>query len=131
MKDPSLSRRVASALIGVPLVMLVIWLGGPLFLVGIALLALLSVVEFQRMAGLTLPSPLGILALAGAVLFMANAWQGGDYTLPLVTGAVILSLCVGLLQARASMGLPWALSLISLLYPAWLLGYFLLLRAEA
>ncbi|MBI2916699.1 MAG: CDP-archaeol synthase [Chloroflexi bacterium] len=128
MTRTDLGRRVASAVVGVPLVVLAIWLGGLWFLAAVLALALLSVAEFQRMVGLHLRSPLGILSLALAGVIMANAWQGGDHTLPVLTVALLLSLSLGLVQARANMGLPWALSLVSLLYPAWLLGYFLLLR---
>lgn len=131
MTRTNLGRRVASAIVGVPLVLLAIWLGHGWFLAGMVVLAVLSVAEFQRMAGLRLRSPLGVLSLALAGVFMANAWQGGGYTLPVLTVALLLSLPLGLAQGRASMGLPWALSLVSLLYPAWLLGYFLLLRGAS
>jgi len=125
----NLGRRVASAVVGVPLVIAAIWLDNPWFVAGLAALSVLSVAEFQRMAGLRLASPLGAMSLVVAGLLMVSAWQGGEHSLALLVGAVLVSLPLGLAQGKASMGMAWMLSLVSLLYPASLLGYFVLLRA--
>ncbi|MBI2865825.1 MAG: phosphatidate cytidylyltransferase [Chloroflexi bacterium] len=127
MTHPNLKRRVASATVGLPLVVLAIWLGNPWLLGGVLVVSLLSVGEFLHMAGLRLRSPLCLMALLGAALLMVSAWQGGSYTLHLLTGAAMLSLVLSLVGSRANPG-HWAVSLASLLYPALLLTYFLLLR---
>lgn len=124
-----LRARVLSALIGVPILVAVVWFGEPWFSLGVALVAGLAAREFFHLASQTGGQPLTWLGVLGSLAFVANGYQEGSYSMPLLALAVILPLML-LLGRRPLAGAfaAWAWTLAGTLYVGFLLSYFPLLR---
>jgi phosphatidate cytidylyltransferase len=66
-----LLQRVLTALIGIPVVLLVLWLGGAWFALAIMVFSVLAAMEFFRLAGLE-PRDAWVFALAAGIPLYAN-----------------------------------------------------------
>ncbi|NLX37100.1 MAG: phosphatidate cytidylyltransferase [Chloroflexi bacterium] len=126
-----LSKRVLSACVLLPLVALVVWLGGYALAVGIALVAVLASNEV-----LALMQPLGAAPARGvvlptAVLLIADAvWPQLAMLQWVVLGLplVLLAIEVGS-HNRTGSALSWAVGVAAPLYVAYALSFFVRLRA--
>lgn len=118
--------RLISAAVGIPLLVAAIWLGNPWFGVLLTAVALAAGLEFLNLAPRAEARPLRLLGLLFILLFTLNgfAFTGADYAVPLLSGAVVLSLL--LLLARGNTegaALGWAWTLAGILYVGWTLGH--------
>ncbi len=124
-----LRTRALSALVLVPLVALVVWTGGPLLALALALVGLLAWRELVHMLRLKGYLPFARLGALLVVLFILAA-----YLLPaaLLWGALVLallgSLIYALFQAHPAPATDWALTFGGAAYLGLCLGHFLLLR---
>ena len=122
-------RRVLSAVVGVPLIVSLIWLGGPWLSVSVGLVALLAVREFYGLVP-TLRPPLPVFGTLCTLLFIANASLGGPYTGSLIAATAVLSLtAILLLRSRDSAPSNWGWTLAGIFYIGWLLSHFPILRS--
>ncbi|MDO8672831.1 MAG: CDP-archaeol synthase [Dehalococcoidia bacterium] len=120
--------RIASAAIGIPLLLLIIWLGNPVFSIVVGAAAIWGGVEFYGMAARAGYAPLRALGLLFILLSAGNAYYDGAYSLPLVTAAAILSLVLLLFRQNIEHALvDWAITLAGVIYTGWLLCHFILL----
>jgi phosphatidate cytidylyltransferase len=126
-----LSKRLAVAGIGIPIVLAVAWLGGVVMAAGLGVLAAIGIWECGRMLVtggsrfLTWPAMLG----AAAVPYAAWAW-GPDPTLAYLACLLLVFLAIGTLRIPPAEN-PFraaALSFAAVAYVGGLLSFALLLR---
>jgi phosphatidate cytidylyltransferase len=123
-----LAQRVASAAVGIPLIVLLIWAGGPWYTAGACLIVLVAAWEFQA------PhhgpwTPLGLLAagLAGAV--PAGAFVGTDWVLWFGLGGVLIPLVWVTVRADVATALTdWFWAIGGVAYVGILGAHIVLLR---
>ena len=124
-----LSKRVFSALILVPLIVSIIWFGGPAYSLLIAVIAVLGALEFYGMAGLSWRHSLTLFGLLWTLLFIIAAHFEGLYTAPLLTSAVVLSLIWLIFRSPVEgASFNWVWTLTGIIYIGWMLSYFIPLR---
>ncbi len=125
-----LPTRIASALLFIPLLILLTRVGGVVFLAFVALEVVLGLIEFYRMMGEKGLSPnigLGLLASLGMlwVIYRPQA-SVADF---LATGALILSLGFALRRPERSRQVEaMAVTWFGVLYVGWLSSHLVLLR---
>lgn len=126
-----LSKRLAVAGVGIPIVLAIAWLGGVVMAAGLGVLAAIGIWECGRMlaAGgsrfLTYPAMLG----AAPVPYVAWAW-GAESTLAYLTCLLLAFLAIGTLRIPPAEN-PFraaALSFAAVAYVGGLLSFALLLR---
>ncbi len=86
-----LAQRIASAAVGIPLIVVLIWAGGPWYTGAACLVVLVAAHEFQMLhhGGWT---PLGLLAAGLAAALPAGAMVGPDWVLWFAVGGVLIPL---------------------------------------
>ena len=124
-----LRTRVITALVLIPLVALVVYLGGIWFALGVGLFALVAGWEFVQMmkAGNYSPNIVVVLGLI-AMLVVYCAYRSW-VSLPLIlTAAILISMAWQLFRVTPAPTADWALSLAGGLYIGWGLGHLVSLR---
>ena len=123
--------RLVTSAIGIPLLLAVIYVGGPLYVAVVAVALAAGVFEFVRALkvgdnGLTLVAIAGTAALAGAAAWSSAAVAGA------LSLSVAASLVVLVLSGEVPVRLPaWGLALAGLLYVGLLGQHFVALRELA
>lgn len=127
-----LKHRVITAALGIPVIILAIWLGAPWFSLLIATAALVGTYEFYRMGGLDMRNPLLHLGLlwALALVLSPHYARSGPAVLPMVITAAMLVSLVSLLRIQPREGAfrNWAWIMAGALYVGWMLSHWLNLR---
>ena len=127
-----LLKRVISALVGVPLVFLAIYLGGAWFAAAVGLVALAGLREYFRMvehagygasSAYAIPAALVILVPTAVWASLPALASGGTFALLLALVYLLF------LQARSGDVAKWGIAVTGVFYVAWLLGHFILLRS--
>jgi len=123
-----LHRRLLSAAVGIPLVLLLIVVGGPAYDLGLAAILFLAVAELQLQAGSpAVGAPVWLAAAATAAMSLTPpAGRLGLLGL-LVTGLVLSALSAIAARRGAKLG-PWPLAIVLIAYAGWLGQYLHLLR---
>jgi len=139
-----LTHRIFSALVAVPVIILLIWAGQNATAALIAAAAVLGIYEFYRLyvpdetflkglGGLTFAAghrPLLLLGLAGGVLFTVEATLDSTFVLPLIAGAVLVPMMLLVLRpADERQPAEWAWTTIGMLLIGWTLSHGVLLRS--
>ncbi|GAB4270062.1 phosphatidate cytidylyltransferase [Thermincola ferriacetica] len=121
--------RVLSAVIGIPILLLSVWLGGWYLAAVITVLAVIGVLEFARIAeGMQVKVWVPGM-LVGVILFILSVLFPKKIKLALVVTIIIwVFLCRTVIGTRFNI-LNGALSLTGTIYLGWLLSHILLLRA--
>ncbi|MSQ22669.1 MAG: phosphatidate cytidylyltransferase [Dehalococcoidia bacterium] len=123
----SLPRRVSSAVVGIPVLLLFIWAGGYPFTVLVGLAALLGLLEFYRLSevlSLWLQRFPGMVVTA---LLVAAGYQTANWMVLLVLFGLLALLAAHRGRVRSS-ARPWLLSLAGPLYLGATLSYAVALR---
>ncbi len=124
-----MKQRVITALLAVPLLSLLVWLGNPWFALLVAIGALLAAWEFYRLAEPSGEQPLRIFGLIWILLLVANAHFDSRFTAPLLTSAVLFSLIgIVFLPRKQKAFAGWAWTLAGILYIGWMLSHYISLR---
>ncbi len=124
-----LRARVLSALVAIPILLIVIWFGDPWYSLVVAGCAVWGALEFYRLAPGPQVRPLVLFGVLGTTLFVLNARADGAYTAPLVSAVVLFSLIWLLFRFQVEGAFSnWLWTLGGMLYVGWLLSYFVLLR---
>ena len=123
-----LAQRLITAAIGIPLVVLVIWVGDALLAAVVAVAVAIAVIELGNARGVARRPLTLVAALAAAVLPLA-ALAGEEYLLGGIAGAIILvsTVFTGTKDPHED-ALLWLWSLVSALYFGGLASYLVLLR---
>lgn len=129
-----LAQRLATAAAGIPIILAVILIGGPLYTAVVAVILGLGSLEFVHMlAGVERPpwrpSGAAIVAVAAVVAVVVGADNGVDYW----TGAVVAGVGLGLVYVvalRTTEDAPgdWLTTLGAVVYIGFLGSYLVLLR---
>jgi phosphatidate cytidylyltransferase len=125
-----LKHRVITAAVGVPLIILAIWLGDPWITIFIAAAALAGTYEFYHMANFDRREPLLYLGLLWTLaLVLSPQYKNSDLLPMVVTAAILLSLvCLLFRPSRQKAFYQWAWTIVGALYVGWMLSYWLNLR---
>jgi len=147
-----LPQRVATAVIGVPAILAVIWAGGAWFSVVLGILLFIAALEFYaavaspptnatlvenplaaispvRLPRLLNQRPLGLMGAAFTALLVAAAHHGGDWWAGALALAAVLPLLWLILRGDGERALPdWLHSVGGVLYIGWLGSHLVLLR---
>lgn len=127
-----LRTRVITALILIPLVALVVYLGGIWFAVGVGLFALVAGWEFVQMMKAGDYSPNVFVVLGLITLLVLYCYQRSWVGLPLIlTAAILISIAWQLFRVTPAPTADWALTLAGALYIGWGLGHLISLRELA
>ncbi|MEE9199676.1 MAG: phosphatidate cytidylyltransferase [Dehalococcoidia bacterium] len=126
----SLETRVLTALIAIPPLFAIIWIGEPWFAMLVAVVALWGLIEFYSLVSLRWERPFLLLGALWTAIFLLNALFGGTDTLPIVAaGAVALSLLLFPFRRRWKEDVvPWGWTMAGAFLLGWTLSYFVLLR---
>lgn len=135
-----LKKRVITALWGIPLIAIVIWLGDPLFTILIALWGALAALEFYRLVAAAKLPPFTYFGIIWTVLFILSRNSGvlsiiepyldlGLVTPLILTSVLVLSLMLLLFCPQKEKAfLRWVWTIAGVLYIGWLLSHLVSLR---
>jgi phosphatidate cytidylyltransferase len=123
-----LAQRVASAAVGVPIIVLLVWAGGPWYTAAACLVILIAAYEFQAPHHGSM-APLALLSAALATAIVAGANVGTDWVLWFTIGAVVIPLVWVTLRADPNAALAdWQWATTGALYVGLLGAHIVLLR---
>ncbi|MBN1994880.1 MAG: phosphatidate cytidylyltransferase [Anaerolineae bacterium] len=126
-----LRTRLVTALITIPLVAVITFMGGIWFALGAALFALIAGWEFVQMMKVGGYAPNKVMVL-GLIALLILAGYRPDVSLPLLFSlAILLSLAWQLFRLTPAPTADWALTLAGGLYIGWGLGQLVALRQLA
>jgi phosphatidate cytidylyltransferase len=123
-----LAQRLITAAVGIPLVALVVWVGGPLLAAVVALAAFIAVVEFATARG-SGRKPLALVAAVAAAAPPLVSLAGEAYVLGAVVAGVVVLASAFVLSSepgRDAQDLVWGVS--TSLYFGLLATFLVLLR---
>jgi phosphatidate cytidylyltransferase len=123
-----LAQRVASAAVGIPVIVLLIWAGGGWYAAAVCLIVLIAAAEFQapHHGGNT---PLALLAAGLTAALPAGAFVGLDWLLWFTLGGVLIPLVWVTLRADPDTALSdWAWAVAGLVYVGFLGAHLVLAR---
>jgi CDP-diglyceride synthetase len=123
-----LSVRVASAVVGLPVILGLVVAGGGVYAAAVALILLVATLEFEAPL-LGWRHPLALLAASLSAAMAAGALVGGDWLLWFGTGLVLLPLVFVTLAGDPTTGLQrWLYTVGGVLYVGLLGSHLVLLR---
>lgn len=125
-----LRQRVASAAVGVPAVVALVWAGGLWFTAAVALVVLIATLEFFRAVARAGHRPLWMLGAPAAVALVAIAHTPDQQRLTAVLALfVVVSLTWLLPRSHLQAAMTdWAWTVAGVAYVGWLGSHFVLLR---
>ncbi len=132
----SLLLRVLAAIVGIPIILLLIWAGGWVIFGGLAVIIGLASYEMHRMLTGEGKHPLSLLSLGASLVFLLAAILPSAWRPSLIEGAISILLLLTftwLLLVRKTLDgalVDWALTLAVPLYIGWPLSFFMLLRGK-
>jgi phosphatidate cytidylyltransferase len=124
-----LAQRIASAVVGLPLVILLIWVGGPWYTAAVCLIILIAAYEFQA-PQLGAWTPLAMFTAGLAAAIAAGAFVGTDWVLWFVIAGAILPLVWVTLRGDPATALPDYTHAVGGIVYVGLLGAHLVLLRE-
>lgn len=126
-----LAQRLAVAAVGIPIVLLVVWVGGPTFHVVVAGVLALTAVEFYHAARKEWRTPVALAAGLGAAALAIAATEGIDWLVYAMAAASLASLSLLVLTSDTEDGAAdWGGFLSAVVYAGFLGAHFILLRDE-
>lgn len=127
-----LRQRIQLILIFLPVLLVVVWLGGWIYAAGVALVLTLAGIEFGRMYQGSPNRPAVWLIGVGATIFpLARHAVGFEFTSPLLALALAISLVWHLVdyeRGAANSGTDFAITAVGIIYIGWLGAYLVSLR---
>ena len=123
-----LVQRVASSVVGLPIIVGLVLAGGGVYTAAAALILLVATLEFEAPL-LGWRHPLALLAASLSAALAAGALVGADWLLWFGTGLVLLPLVFVTLTGDPGTGLQrWLWAVGGVLYVGWLGSHLVLLR---
>ena len=123
-----LAQRVASAAVGIPLVLLVVWAGGNWLVAVVSGAVLIALLEIEAARGHLL-SPMSLLGGALAAALPPAAHLGLDWMTWFGTGLVLLPMALLALRQEPKQAVEdWLWVIGPAFYLGWLASHFVLLR---
>jgi phosphatidate cytidylyltransferase len=126
-----LRLRVATAAVGVPIVILAIWFGHPWFSLLLTAVTVCGAWELYRMAGIDPRRPLIYLGVLWATALLLSPYYPSTAVLGVITAVIILGSLTSLLgySPRERASRDWSWMIAGAMYTGWMLSYWLSLRA--
>lgn len=125
-----LQHRLASAVIGGPLIILLAWLGAGWTIALVAAAASIGLIEFHRLSYREGATPQLFLGIVAVVLFAVEAAVDFDFSRPLLVGAFVAPLLLLIvLPQKERLLTDWAWTVAGVLLIGWTLSHAVLLRA--
>jgi len=124
--------RLITAILGIPLLALIVWAGDPWFTLSTAMVAVFGLAEFYTLVARRWPKPNLLLGLFWTGIFVIHPFLGNVYTLPLV-GSASLVISLPLLFLKLPSRIPvqsWVWTMIGTLAIGWTLSHLIFLRHE-
>jgi len=128
-------QKVLSALVLIPLIVVIVWFGDPAYSLLVAAFAALGALEFYGMRGLSWKHPLTLFGLISILLFVLVAHFEADsaaplpYMVPLLTFVIVFSLISIIFHSPTqNASVNWAWTLTGIIYIGWMLSHFIPLR---
>lgn len=123
-----LAQRIASAVVGIPAIVLLIWAGGPWYAGAAALIVLIAAYEFQA-AHHRRATPLALLSAGLAAALPAGAFVGVDWVLWFALAGVFVPLVWVTLRGDPDTALEdWLWTVGGLAYVGLLAAHIVLVR---
>jgi len=123
-----LAQRVASAAVGIPIIVLLCWAGGPWYAGAVAFILLVAGYEFQAPQHGAW-APLAVLSAALAAAMAAGAFVGADWVLWFMIGGVFIPLVWVTVRGEPATALDdWLWSAGGIAYVGLLGAHLVLLR---
>ena len=133
-----LGKRLITALIAIPVVILAVWFSRPeyafpLLTVLAAAWGLAAVYEFYRLTGVSRNLPLTVFGLAWTLLFILQPHLDYSYAFPvIITSGLVLSMILLVFSPKKDgVFSQWAWMTAGAFYAGWLLGLLVTLRLDA
>lgn len=124
-----LAKRLASAIIAMPILGVAVWFGHPWFTIVVAVAAAGAAREFFNLSEATRGKPLAFVGIAGVVYLVVESQGRSPFSTTSLVAAAIIAFLVAIMFSRiehAAAG--WAWTVAGFLYLGWLLRYPLFLR---
>jgi phosphatidate cytidylyltransferase len=123
-----LAQRVATSVVGLPIIVGLVLAGGGVYAAAAALILLVATLEFEAPL-LGWRHPLALLAASLSAAMAAGAFVGADWLLWFGTGLVLLPLVFVTLAGDPATGFQrWLWAVGGVLYVGWLGSHLVLLR---
>ena len=129
-----LRTRILTALIGGPIVILILYVGGIPWAAGMAIAGILAWLEMDRLVGRHHLAPERLIGLLFILTALAEAyvWATGrissELLRPTLTALLVVSLSLALFDRTERPTLNWSVAVATALYLGILLSHFILLR---
>ncbi len=124
-----LKRRIITAIIGLPLIVIIVWAGEPWFTLLIALGTILGNIEFYKMVIPSKARNFAYFGLPCSLLFVVSPHFKDPTIIPiLITLTVGLSSIWFLFLRQEAVLNSWAWTVTGVFYLGWLLSYLVALR---
>ena len=124
----NLSQRLIAAIVGLPVLLGAIWLGGWVFLALVLAACLLAAWEFGRLSEATGTPVAKPVLISGAALLGVS---GVQFAPPAMTAVLLSALTWSLWRyRRGGTGTDWLWTVGGVLYTGWLPAHFIAIRAD-
>ena len=126
-----LRHRILTAVVGLPLLIAIIWVGDPWFTILIATMAAIGSWEFYLMASRSKIQPITYFGMAWVLLLVLSPHCPYAVTTPfLITSAIVISLIWLLFRSSKEQAFNnWAWTMAGILYIGWMLSHWVELRS--
>ena len=125
-----LRQRILSAVIGLPVLLIVVWFGNPLLTLVLAIIVVLGSLEFYRITGSDTIKPVSYFAITITALLTVSSYYPDFITKPVIlTLAIIISAIWLLFLPMKDRALHnWAWLIAGIIYLGWMVSYWAELR---
>ena len=125
-----LTTRLVTAAVGLPVVLIAVFIGEPLFTVVVALVLAAGAFEICTGAGLPVRSPYAWIAAAASAALAVASHRGGSERDAVLVALAMVTLVLSVFRANPREDAPhWLTVAGAVLYVGWLGHYFVLVRA--
>ena len=123
--------RLVSAMVALSLVLLLVWLGDPLYSLVVVVAAIWGWVEFASLGPLRGRLDFLVFGAIPILAFLANAFFGGAWLAPALVFVLLGTSAWVLLRSPVhDAAVQWGWTLAGVLYLGWTLGHFIALRHQ-
>jgi len=130
-----LKKRIITALLAIPVLIIVVWFDKPLpwFTIFVVIWGVLAIFEFYRVVAVSKVSLLTYFGLVWTLLFIVSPHFDYNLLTPLIlTSAILLSMILLVFRSEKEGAFAsWVWTMAGVLYVGWLLSYLVALRLDA
>lgn len=126
-----MKKRIISAAVALPIVLVLLWLGGYYTMLLIMAVAVMANLEYGKLCKRKGMEHSDAAAIAFSLMYIADAGlTGGDYALPVTAGLIAFAVSLPVLKGNPEGSIPRsATTVFAPLYFGWTLSHAIMLRA--